>query len=295
MRTSPASLYRDTAFVDRIARDLLQTNSIHDFQRLPIDIRQCIYIHQRTGRVDLNFFILFVCKSLDIPGIGFLIGLPTLRTRGSYFAIATMCFGVIISIVAGNWIEVTGGFNGIVAIPPPTPISIPFLGPITFQSQTAQYYLVLAFLMLTLGIMHRLVNSLLGLSFMAIRNNEVLAEAAGIATFAGKVLSFVVANFFAGLVIICFGYFMPLGTTDAGETAYLTNYIHEFHWLGIAFASLVVMMLVFGAVKPQEPWVHRHSGDVDLTPWKYTPLAAVGLIVLVLLIYAVFADFSVLG
>ena len=63
----------------------------------------------------------------------------------------------------------------------------------------AQYYLVLAFLLLTLLVMHRLVYSLLGLSFMAIRNNEVLAEAVGVNTFAGKVLSFVVANFFAGL------------------------------------------------------------------------------------------------
>jgi branched-chain amino acid transport system permease protein len=63
----------------------------------------------------------------------------------------------------------------------------------------AQYYLVLAFLLLTLWIMHRLVYSLQGLSFMAIRNNEMLAEAVGVNTFYGKLLSFVVANFFAGL------------------------------------------------------------------------------------------------
>jgi branched-chain amino acid transport system permease protein len=63
----------------------------------------------------------------------------------------------------------------------------------------AQYNLVLAILLLTLLIMHRLVYSLLGLSFMAIRNNEILAEAVGVNTFGGKLLSFVVANFFAGM------------------------------------------------------------------------------------------------
>jgi len=147
----------------------------------------------------LSFWLALPLSGLFAALIGFLIGLPTLRTRGSYFAISTMCFGVIVSLVAGNWMEVTGGFNGIVGVPVPNPIPIPLIGEISFQTQGAQYYLVLAFLLLTLLVMHRLVHSLLGLSFMAIRNNEVLAEAVGVHTFAGKVLSFVVANFFAGL------------------------------------------------------------------------------------------------
>lgn len=147
----------------------------------------------------VSFWLALPLSALLAAWIGFLIGLPTLRSRGSYFAISTMCFGVIVSIVAGNWIELTGGYTGVVGVPLPNPVPIPLIGEINFQSQAAQYYLVLAFLLLTLLIMHRLVHSLLGLSFMAIRNNEVLAEAVGVNTFAGKVLSFVVANFFAGL------------------------------------------------------------------------------------------------
>jgi branched-chain amino acid transport system permease protein len=147
----------------------------------------------------LSFWLALPLSALLAAAIGFLIGLPTLRSRGSYFAISTLCFGVIISIVAGNWIGLTGGYTGIVGIPLPNPISIPGIGELVLQSQTAQYYLVLAFLLLTLLVMHRLVFSLLGLSFMAIRNNEVLAGAVGINPFAGKLLSFVVANFFAGL------------------------------------------------------------------------------------------------
>ena len=147
----------------------------------------------------LSFWVALPLSALIAAGIGFLIGLPTLRSRGSYFAISTMCFGVIVSIVAGNWIDLTGGYNGIVGIALPTPIHLPLIGSVDFQTQAAQYYLVLAFLLLTLFIMHRLVHSLLGLSFMAIRNNEVLAGSVGINTFAGKILSFVVANFFAGL------------------------------------------------------------------------------------------------
>ncbi len=147
----------------------------------------------------LSFWMALPISALIAASVGFLVGLPTLRTRGSYFAISTLCFGVIVSIVAGNWISLTGGYTGIVGIPTPTPIRLPWFGEISFQDRTAQYYLVLAFLLLTLAVMHRLTGSILGLSFMAVRNNEVLAGALGIDTFRVKLLSFVVANFFAGL------------------------------------------------------------------------------------------------
>jgi branched-chain amino acid transport system permease protein len=173
----------------------------------------------------LSFWIALPASALFAAGIGFLIGLPTLRSRGSYFAISTMCFGVIISIVAGNWVELTGGHNGVVGIPLPNPLSIPLIGTFSFQSQAGQYYLVLAFLLLTLFIMHRLANSLMGLSFMAIRNNEVLAGSVGINTFSGKILSFVVANFFAGMAG---GIYASLIGTISPTTASLEL---TFNWL----------------------------------------------------------------
>jgi len=150
-------------------------------------------------KAGISFWLALPVSALLAASVGFLVGLPTLRTRGSYFAISTMCFGVIISIVAGNWIGLTGGYTGVVGIPLPTAIRLPWGWEIQFQDRMAQYYLVLACLLLTLGVMHRLVYSLLGLSFMAVRNNEILAGAVGIDTFRVKILSFVVGNFFAGL------------------------------------------------------------------------------------------------
>jgi len=173
----------------------------------------------------LSFWLALPLSALLAALVGFLIGLPTLRSRGSYFAISTMCFGVIVSIVAGNWIELTGGYTGVVGVPLPTPLPLPLIGEVNFQSLAAQYYLVLAFLLLTLLVMNRLVYSLLGLSFMAIRNNEVLAGAVGVNTFAGKVLSFVVANFFAGLAG---GIFASLMGSISPSTAALEL---TFNWL----------------------------------------------------------------
>ncbi len=146
-----------------------------------------------------NFWPSLLVGALLAAFIGFLVGMPALRTRGSYFAIATLCLGEIIYLIAGNWIELTGGHNGIVGIPLPSPIPIPGLGQITFESQMAQYYLVLFFLLLTIFVMYRVVNSLRGRTFLATAMNEDLSEAVGINIFRTKLLSFVVANFFAGL------------------------------------------------------------------------------------------------
>lgn len=152
-----------------------------------------------TTTVGWSFWVALPVAALISAFLGLIVGIPALRTRGAYFAIATLCLGQIVVIVAGNWTGLTGGHNGIVGIQPPDAIPIPLIGEISFQSQTAQYYLVLAFLLLTLFVMHRLVYSLKGLTLMAIRNNEVLAEAVGINTTKTKLLSFVVANFFAGM------------------------------------------------------------------------------------------------
>lgn len=147
----------------------------------------------------ISFWIALPFSALLASAIGFLVGLPTLRTRGSYFAISSLCLGVIVSIVAGNWVQLTGGYTGIVGIPAPTPVTIPWAGQISFEGFKAQYYLALAFLLLTIFVMHRIVYSLTGLSFMAVRNNELLAGATGIDTFRVKLVAFVIADFFAAL------------------------------------------------------------------------------------------------
>lgn len=150
-------------------------------------------------KAGISFWLALPASALIATFIGLLVGLLSLRTRGHYFAITTLCFGVILWIVAGNWIGLTGGHNGIFGIPRPSSIVVPYLFKIEFVSQAAQYYLALVFLVLTLFALHRLVYSILGLSFMAVRNNEALADAVGINTYATKLLAMVVSNFIAGL------------------------------------------------------------------------------------------------
>ena len=152
-----------------------------------------------TSKLGWNFWPALPAAALLAAFIGFLVGLPALRTRGAYFAITTLCLGEIIYLLAGNWMELTGGHTGMVGIPLPSPVSIPGVGQLTFDSPASQYYLVLSFLIFTVFVMSRLINSLRGRTFLATAINEDLSEAVGINTFRTKLLSFVVANFFAGL------------------------------------------------------------------------------------------------
>jgi SSS family solute:Na+ symporter len=92
-----------------------------------------------------------------------------------------------------------------------------------------------------------------------------------------------------GFTAIILGYFVPPFKDWAGK-------IHEFHFLGIVFATLVVLMLVWAKVAPlPEPWEQKYSGDVDLTPWKPAKVFGIALVVVVLSIYVALADFSVVG
>ncbi len=92
----------------------------------------------------------------------------------------------------------------------------------------------------------------------------------------------------AGCTLLILGYFVPPFQGWAEK-------VHGFHFLGIVFGTLMVFQFIMSKVSPlPENWKHEHSGDVDLTPWKYAKPVGIGIVVFVLLLYLAFADFSVL-
>jgi branched-chain amino acid transport system permease protein len=140
------------------------------------------------------YWIAFVLAGLVAALFGLVAGVISLRLKGHFFAIFTLCVGFIIYLVIEKWDALTHGTVGIIGIPAP-----PGFGPISFERPASQYYLVLFFLVLSLWLMSRIVNSLLGRAFVAIRNSEDLAETLGIGLMRTKVLAFVLSTFYAGL------------------------------------------------------------------------------------------------
>lgn len=88
-----------------------------------------------------------------------------------------------------------------------------------------------------------------------------------------------------GLVTIAAGYFIPPFASVLADRG-----VHEFHFLGIVFVFLVLVMWIIGKVAPREaPWKLEVKNTIDLTPWKHANLACGLLLLTVIGIYAVFA------
>lgn len=111
-----------------------------------------------------------------------LIGIPTLRLRGDYLAIATFGFGEIVIVLANNLIPVTNGALGIKGIP-----------------EYTNLWWTASWAFWTVFVIKNLVNSSFGRALKAIRENEIAAEAMGVNLFRHKLLAFVLSGFFAGV------------------------------------------------------------------------------------------------
>ena len=135
------------------------------------------------------------------------LGIPVLRLRGIYLAIATIAFVEILRVLALNW-EITGGAVGIFGIPQP------------FQSPIEYLWIALPMLILSMFFLYRLERIRVGRALSAIREDELAADAMGINPTYYKVLSFTLGAILAGLVGAVSAHFLNTwnarqGTFDA--------------------------------------------------------------------------------
>jgi len=159
---------------------------------------------------------------LFTAALGMITGIPTLRTKGHYFPIATMCLGIAIYYVIARWDDFTGGACGIFGIPRPEPIPIPFLTTISFDSTLACYYLVLLLAVISVCIIAAITKYISGYRLTAIRGNETLAQSLGINTMREKVICFSISTFFAGLAGGLYAGYM--GTLMAEQAHFLLSF-----------------------------------------------------------------------
>ena len=122
---------------------------------------------------------------------GVVIGTPTLRMRSDYLAIVTLGFGEIVRIAATN-LSFTGGPEGVYGIPHPK------IGAFVLRSPQALYVLGMAFVVLVLAGSYNLARSRLGRAWLAIREDEAAAQAAGIYPVYFKLMAYVLGAVFAG-------------------------------------------------------------------------------------------------
>ena len=124
---------------------------------------------------------------------GILIGYPSVRLKGDYLALTTFGLGVIVYSIAKNWVSLTRGPMGLPGIP-----GFSIFG---FQLSEIWSYLllVLVFVMITIFVIRRVVNSPFGRILRSIREDEIASEVLGKNISKYKLLVFIIGAFFAGI------------------------------------------------------------------------------------------------
>ena len=254
-----------------------------------------------TVDYQVSFWIAFALSGVVAALLGFFIGLVSLRLKGHYFSIFTLCVGYIMFLVIEKWESLTHGTVGIIGIPAPTAI-----GPISFDSPRSLYYLVFFFLVLGVWVMHRITHSLLGRTFVAIRNSDDLAESMGIPLMRNKLLAFMLSVFYAGMAGGLYaGFVRFLGPGLAGvehtfdmtmymlvgglgtllgpllgalSVPWLTQYLQflqEYRF--IVFGPILVLLVIFvphGIVGTYMGWRARRAANAVATTAAGQPAAA---------------------
>ncbi len=134
-----------------------------------------------TVKMGMPFIAGILAGAAAAAFLGFAIGLPTLRLKGDYLAIATLGLGEIIRITILN-IPYVGGASGLMGIPRYTTFTWAFFA-----------------MVITILFIKNFINSSHGRACISIRENEIAAEAMGIDTTKYKVIAFTVGAAFAGV------------------------------------------------------------------------------------------------
>ncbi len=145
-----------------------------------------------AGKAGLPFVVVIPLSGLLTAIVGLVFGIPSLRLKGLYLAVATLAAHYIVEFTVSHWEHVTGGVNG---------ISIPaaqFAG-IVLKDDRGIYYLIFPIMVGLLFFTKNLFRTKTGKAFVAIRDQDISAEVMGVDVFRYKLLSFAVSSFLIGV------------------------------------------------------------------------------------------------
>ena len=187
-----------------------------------------------TDFPDLNIYAVFVLSGVVTAGVGVLFGLPSLKIKGFYLAVATLAaqFFLIWLFTRQAWF-----FNysatGMIAMPERTIFGIVITG--AGASSLAIYMTCLIFVVVMAWLARNLTRGNIGRSWMAIRDMDIAAEIIGVNPLIAKLSAFAVSSFLIGVSgALLFG--VQLGAAEAGEA------------FGINKSFLVLFMVIIGGL-----------------------------------------------
>jgi branched-chain amino acid transport system permease protein len=167
---------------------------------------------------DVSFWLALPAAAIVATVFGFVLGVPSMRTRDSYLALVTIAFGVVIHQLLNN-LEFTGGPNGLVGIPAPELFGHSFASPLVvfgydLPAQANFYYLSALLVGIAILFAQRVHDSRVGLAWNALRADELAARCQGINATWYKVLAFAVDAFLAGFAGTVYAFYVGFISPD---------------------------------------------------------------------------------
>ncbi len=210
-------------------------------------------VFSTTGVFPVPLLLLEMLIAGIVSGLlGVTVGVPALRLRGIYLAIATIAFVEVLRVLALN-LDITGGAVGIFGVPQP------------FSEPIEYLWIALPLLIVSMVLIYRLERIKVGRAFIAIREDELAAGAMGINPTYYKVLAFTLGCILAGVVGAISAHVLNTWNSRQGTFDSSINYL-TFVLIGGSrtFLGSVVGGMVFTAL----PEVLRAMADTGgLPPW----------------------------
>lgn len=178
-------------------------------------------------RLQLPFWITLPAAAAAGLLFAAAIGVPSLRLSRHSFVIVTLSFTLLAQLVATKWTDLTRGAMGLPGIPTATVFGIPVTGKVGW------YYLVLAMTLASLGFFTLLVRSRLGRAILTVREDEILAQAAGIHTWRVKLYTFAISGLLGGVAGSCYAHYIT----------FIDPAVFDFYYM----ENLLIMVILGGA------------------------------------------------
>ncbi|MGE0426244.1 MAG: branched-chain amino acid ABC transporter permease [Reyranellaceae bacterium] len=170
-------------------------------------------------KLGLPFWITLPAGGLMAAFIGAIVGIPSLRIKGTYLAIATLASQLIIEWIINHTPAISGGAAAAIEVQRPS------LFGYEMKSQRDLYFFTLFFAIVAIVATLNLVRSRIGRAFIAIRDQDIAAEIIGINIFKYKLIAFAISSFYAGVCGVLYTYYFGIATYEAFQIVVSIDYL----------------------------------------------------------------------
>jgi branched-chain amino acid transport system permease protein len=170
-------------------------------------------------RFGFPFWLALPLGGLMAAAVGVVVGVPSLRIKGLYLAIATLAGQLIIEWTINHVTWISGGVQASIEVPRPR------LAGLTIASQREMYFFLLVFVVLAIAGTLNLVRSRVGRAFIAVRDHDIAAELIGINIFRYKLLAFAISSFYAGVTGVLYTYYLGIANYEQFQITVSIDYL----------------------------------------------------------------------